>query len=150
MTAEVKREGSPVLSIVDYIVKVRQEAEEQAYRMDILLGKRAVRFPRPLEQEASARYGKQASREFIIVEAGDIDALGDASKMHERHKFSTGLMTRLGFIAGEDDISLQMKGEIGNKRVSFRHATMSYRAEALVHNMGNGKYLISGFVVCHS
>ena len=150
MTAEVKREGSPVLSIVDYIVNVRQEAEEQAYRMDILLGKRVVRFPRPLEQEASARYGKQASKEFIIVEAGDMDALGEASKLRERHEFSVGLMARLGFLGGEAEIAEKMKGSVGNKIVSFGPKGMPYFAEALVHNMGNGKYLISGFVVCHN
>ncbi len=128
-----------------YKDQVEHEAVQVGEEMGMFLNSEVVRFPGHASTDAPC--GSLQGRDFLILDVAIIKKISGANMYAERDKFSRELLRRLGFIEGVAAISLQMAGVHGNKVIELDHKQLPYKAEMLVHNMGNGEYLISGFVI---
>ncbi|KKR50735.1 MAG: hypothetical protein UT84_C0007G0006 [Candidatus Curtissbacteria bacterium GW2011_GWA1_40_16] len=129
-----------------YKDQVSVGAMDVAREQDLLPDPRVVRFPRVIGPKADARV-EVTQGDYLVVDVARIRRLSTADKFVERDKFSRELLRRLEFISGNDVILKQMAGVDGNLLMEFDHPALPYKAEVLVHNMGDCEYLLSGFVI---
>ncbi len=127
--------------------KLEREAKRVADRMNAALNPEVIRFPAVRVQLDIEGYDAFTSGDFLVVDVSKIAKISAANRFLGRDRFSTELLRRLGFISGKDMILEQMLGVNGNVILEFDHPTLPYKAEFLVHNMGDEKHLISGFVI---
>jgi len=130
-----------------YRSRVLSEAWEVADQMRATVGSEAIRFPGESAKSASGPGESVGDYSFLIVDAFKIKKFSAAGRERERDTFSVELLKRLGYISGKEVIEKKMEGVDGNLLIALPHRVLPYQAEILVHNMGSGEYLLSGFTI---